>query len=195
MLDIRIHSRGPQGLINLAELLTLATQLECRRSEASVIDAGRGKCAPVTTLCKIESAAEIMPHANPFAVVVEDATLFADAEVLGELHPESLVLINSCQRVDELGESATLARMQNLVCVCVPANELGLQFTGRPQPHSALLGAFAALTGTLRLETVEQMFTRAFPGKLGKKHAAAAAAGYESVAREIAGHLVHEAAD
>ena len=56
----------------------------------------------------------------------------------------------------------------------VPATEFALKHIGRPVPNAALLGAFAALTQFVRLDSVERAVAQAFPGKIGAANITAA---------------------
>ena len=61
------------------------------------------------------------------------------------------------------------------------ASELALKHIGRPVPNAALLGAFAALTRFVRLDSVERAIEEAFPGKIGAANIAAAREAHEFV--------------
>jgi pyruvate ferredoxin oxidoreductase gamma subunit len=56
---------------------------------------------------------------------------------------------------------------------------------GRPLPNSTLLGAFAAMTGELRLASVLAAIRQKFAGKIGEANAAGAQAAYDLVAQSI----------
>jgi pyruvate ferredoxin oxidoreductase gamma subunit len=73
----------------------------------------------------------------------------------------------------------------------VPATEIALKHVGRPVPNAALLGAFAALTRFVRLDSVERAIEQAFPGKIGAANIAAARAAHEFV---LAQHHAESAA-
>jgi pyruvate ferredoxin oxidoreductase gamma subunit len=64
----------------------------------------------------------------------------------------------------------------------VPASELALKFIGRPLPNAALLGAFAALTGIVRLDSVATAIRQTFPGKVGEGNVAATTAAHDAIA-------------
>ena len=57
-----------------------------------------------------------------------------------------------------------------------------MKHIGRPLPNAALLGSFAALTGLVRIESVEAAIRHAFAGKIGDANVAAARASYEALA-------------
>jgi len=63
----------------------------------------------------------------------------------------------------------------------VPATELARTHLGRPLPNAALLGAFAALTGVVSLESVTEAIRRRFSGATGDGNVAAAIAAIDEV--------------
>ena len=65
--------------------------------------------------------------------------------------------------------------------VIVPATEIAMKHVGRPVPNAALLGALAALTRFVRLESVEHAIEQAFPGRIGAANIAAAREAHQFV--------------
>jgi pyruvate ferredoxin oxidoreductase gamma subunit len=63
----------------------------------------------------------------------------------------------------------------------VPATELARQHLGRPLPNAALLGAFAALTGIVAIESVAAAIREKFPPPVAEANIAAAQAAHDSV--------------
>ncbi len=63
----------------------------------------------------------------------------------------------------------------------VPATELALQHVGRPLPNAALLGGFCALTGLIKLTSIEEAIRKRFPAKVAQANIAAARAAADSV--------------
>ena len=61
--------------------------------------------------------------------------------------------------------SASASSTAAPACVTVPATELAREHLGRPLPNAALLGAFAALTGVVTLESRRRRDPRALPGR------------------------------
>jgi pyruvate ferredoxin oxidoreductase gamma subunit len=58
---------------------------------------------------------------------------------------------------------------------------LARTIVGRPLPNVALLGAFAALTGQLSLQSVLRTAAERFAGPLGQANGAAAAEAYRLI--------------
>jgi pyruvate ferredoxin oxidoreductase gamma subunit len=67
--------------------------------------------------------------------------------------------------------------------VALPALRFAMEHLGVPKPSAAMLGAYAAATGLITLEAVQQVFRTRYPGKVGDGNAAAAAAAFAFVER------------
>ncbi|MFC4119822.1 2-oxoacid:acceptor oxidoreductase family protein [Nonomuraea zeae] len=162
----RIHGRGGQGVVTAAELLSVAAFLEDRYAQAFPTFGSERTGAPVVSFCRISDRPIRLrePITEPDAVIVQDATLLRQIDVLAGLRPAGRVLINSTRPADELG----------VIGWTVPASEIALRHVGRPLPNAALLGAFCALTGVLSLESVHAAIRATFPGLVAARNVAAA---------------------
>lgn len=181
MFQVRIHGRGGQGVVTAAELLSLAAFAEGRRAQAFPTFGSERTGAPVISFCRIDER-QIRVHdpiAEPDAVIVQDPTLLHQVDVFGGLPPDGYVLVNTARSFDELGLGALVGRLRPERALAVPATELAREHLGRPLPNVPLLGAFAALTGAVSLESVVAAIGERFAGKVGEGNAAAARAAYE----------------
>jgi pyruvate ferredoxin oxidoreductase gamma subunit len=93
-------------------------------------------------------------------VIVQDVTLLGQIDVLGGLSPTGYVLLNTEQPLAELGLAAAERALPpgHLVRVSATATATAtataLAHVGRAVPNVPLLGAFAALTGLLSIDSV-----------------------------------------
>ncbi|MEU8245718.1 2-oxoacid:acceptor oxidoreductase family protein [Nonomuraea sp. NPDC048916] len=166
----RIHGRGGQGVVTAAELLSVAAFLEGRHAQAFPTFGSERTGAPVVSFCRISDRPIRVrePITEPHAVIVQDATLLRQIDVLSGLRPDGHVLINSTRTPEELGVS----------CWTIPASEIALRHVGRPLPNAVLLGGFCAVTGLLLLESVQAAIREAFPGPIAEANVAAAGEAY-----------------
>jgi pyruvate ferredoxin oxidoreductase gamma subunit len=169
--QIRIHGRGGQGVVTAAELLAMAAFAEGTWAQAFPSFGSERTGAPVAAFCRISDipVRTREPIAEPDCVIVQDATVSEHVDVLAGLRPVGCVLVNSAIPVI----LPTSARM-----LAVPATDLALRHIGRPVPNAALIGAFAGLTGLLRIGSVEAAIRTRFPGRLATGNIAAAEAAY-----------------
>lgn len=183
MFQVRIHGRGGQGVVTAAELLSVAAFLEGRHAQAFPSFGSERTGAPVVSFCRIDDKPIRLrePIGEPDAVIVQDPTLLKAMDVFQGLSPSGYALINTNRRLDDLhpgaASRAPAGRMR-----AVPASELALRHIGRPLPNAVLLGAFAALTGVVHLDSVLTAIRQAFPGPIAEANAAAAAAAHDLIA-------------
>ena len=96
-----------------------------------------------------------------------------------------MLLVNTNRSFADLHLDAIVAKLSRGHAVTVPATELALKHVGRPVPNAALLGAFAALTGVVRLELVAKAIREEFPGKVGDANVAAATEAHDAAAARV----------
>jgi len=180
MFQIRIHGRGGQGVVTAAELLSVAAFEEGRYAQAFPTFGSERTGAPVVSFCRIDERPIRIrePIVEPDALIVQDPTLLHQVDLFSGIGPDSFVLINTTRTFDGLGLAELSARFHLERLVTVPATELAREHVGRPLPNAALLGAFAALTGVVSLESVEAAIRGRFPEKVADGNAAAARAAY-----------------
>ncbi|MBU1398292.1 MAG: 2-oxoacid:acceptor oxidoreductase family protein [Pseudomonadota bacterium] len=170
MKEIRIHGRGGQGSLVLAQFMAIAALKDGKYGQAFPFLGGggerRGKAImafcrlsdrPIRLRCKI---------ANPDYVIVQDPTIINEVDVLGGLRPGGLLLINSDKTAEALGFDVSAIRV-----VTISADELARAILGKPIINTALLGTFAGVTKELSLDAVLSAVRSKFPGSLGEKNA------------------------
>ncbi|WP_053207635.1 2-oxoacid:acceptor oxidoreductase family protein [Jiangella muralis] len=179
MFQIRIHGRGGRGeVVTAAELRSMAALVEGRHTQASrAFGSGRAG-APVMAFCRIADVAirRNEPVMDPDALIVQDTTLLSEVDVFGGLKRNGYLLLNSELGLPELGQTEQARWHPPRHVAVVPASQLAMRHTGRPVPTAAMLGAFAALTGVVSLESV----VAAIRGRFGRLVEGSAAAATEA---------------
>jgi pyruvate ferredoxin oxidoreductase gamma subunit len=186
MFQVRIHGRGGQGVVTAAELLSVAAFTEGAYAQAFPSFGSERTGAPVVAFCRIDTK-EIRlrePIIEPDALIVQDPTLFKVIDVFQGLWPQGYLLVNTNKGFDDLHIAAQVAKIPAGHARALNATELAIKHVGRPLPNAALLGAFAALTGVVRLNSVTEAIRQAFPGKVGEANVAAATEAYQAAAAE-----------
>jgi len=180
-------------VVSAAEMLSVAAFLEGRYAQAFPSFGSERMGAPVMAFCRISDRPIRLrePVTEPDALIIQDPTLLHQAGLFEGLKPDGYVLINSARNLDELGIRSYVGDHT----VTVAATELALRFVGRPLPNGTLLGAFAAMTAELRLESVLAAIRQKFAGKIGEANAAAAKAAYELISRSDTREKIHVEAD
>ncbi len=180
-------------MVSAAEMLSIAAFLEGRYAQAFPSFGSERMGAPVMAFCRISDQPIRLrePVAQPDALIIQDPTLLHQSGLFDGLQPGGYVLINSSRCLDELGIGFVFQNLPPDHVVTVPATELALRYVGRPLPNSTLLGAFAAMTGALRIESVLAAIRQKFAGKIGEANATAAQAAYELISQGESREKIH----
>ena len=183
MFAVRIHGRGGQGVVTAAEMLSLAAFDEGRHAQAFPSFGSERTGAPVVSFCRIDDKPirTREPISRPDAVIVQDPTLLSDPSVASGVDAGTWLLINTTRTADELGLGDAFAVVPPDRVVSVPAWRIAREHLGRPLPNAVLLGAFAAMTGELHIESVEGAIRTTFRGEVAAANCAAARAAYDAV--------------
>jgi pyruvate ferredoxin oxidoreductase gamma subunit len=175
MIEIRIHGRGGQGSVTAAELLAVAAFDDGREAQAFPAFGVERRGAPVLAFCRIDSE-PIRTRSQiyePDYVIVQDPTLMDTVDVLAGVKPDGTVLINTEHAAADL-KLDTAARV-----VTFPATQIAMETLGRPIMNTAIMGAFAGISGAISFEAIERSIRHRFPGELGDKNVQAARKAYE----------------
>jgi pyruvate ferredoxin oxidoreductase gamma subunit len=186
MFEIRIHGRGGQGVVTAAEMLSIAAFLEGRYALAFPSFGSERTGAPVVAYCRLDDR-EIRlrePILAPDAVIIQDPTLLNQVDVFSGLVKGGYILINTTRSFEALGLTDFVKDYPPERLHTVPATEIALRRVGRPVPNAALLGAFAAATELISLESVGKAIREKFPAKIAEANILAAADAYSHVRRE-----------
>jgi pyruvate ferredoxin oxidoreductase gamma subunit len=166
--------------VTAAEILSLAAFSEGRHAQAFPSFGSERMGAPVMAFCRI-SAGPIRsrePVITPHALIIQDPTLLHQADLFSGLAEDGFVLVNSTHRFLDLGLDRPFRPDRSFT---VPATEIARKHTGRPVPNAALIGAFAAATRQLSIDSVLKAIRAKFAGKVGEANADAAQEAYGEI--------------
>ncbi|MDP7553684.1 MAG: 2-oxoacid:acceptor oxidoreductase family protein [Candidatus Thioglobus sp.] len=180
MFQVRIHGRGGQGVVSAAEILSVAAFIEGKHSQAVPSFGSERMGAPVVAFCRIDDKTIRLrePILEPDALIVQDPTLFSAIDVFAGLSENGYLLINSKRSIEELGIADAIHLPEDKVRL-VPATEIALKYIKRPLPNAVLLGALAAVTGVIKIDSVTEAIASKFPGKIGDVNIQAAESAYK----------------
>ena len=183
MFQIRLHGRGGQGVVTAAEMLALAGFMEGHKAQAFPSFGSERTGAPVVAFARLSSV-EIRlrePIQEPDVVLIQDRTLLESVPVFSGLQPEGYVLINSSRSPEELGLEDLIKQLPKGHVMSVPATNYALESLGRPLPGAGMLAGFAAITGSMKLESVQKAYAVKFAGRIAEANAEIARLAYEAV--------------
>jgi len=183
MKEIRIHGRGGQGSLVLAQFMAIAALEDGKYGQAFPYLGGGGerRGKPIVAFCRLsDSPIRIRSRINaPDYVIVQDATILGEIDVEEGLKPDGMVLINTERSVGDL-------KLKSPNVIAISAEQLARRILGRPIINTALLGTFAGVSGELSLQASLLAVQNKFPGDLGLKNARVVEESYRAFQKEAA---------
>lgn len=177
MRELRIHGRGGQGAVIASKILAIALFHEGKWVQSFPAFGVERRGAPVTAFLRV-AAAPIRLRCEigePDDLIVLDPTLMSAVDVTLGLKPNGTILINSPD------PAARYCKLQSHFDLCVVdasavaiANDLGSKT--QPIVNTAILGAFAAFTGLVSLDSICAAIAEEVPTRASANIAAARAA-------------------
>ena len=180
MKEISIHGRGGQGSLVLAQFLAIAALEDGQYGNAFPFLGGGGerRGKPIMAFCRLsERPIRIRSRVSEADyVIVQDATIIKEVDVLAGLKPGGLILVNTDMAATDLELKGK--------CKIHPfsAEEIARKILGRPIMNTALLGAFSAITKELSLEAVIKAVRKKFRGDLGERNVRVVQESYDVLA-------------
>ena len=183
MKEIRIHGRGGQGSVTAAELLSIAAFADGKFSQAFPAFGVERRGAPVQAFTRLnDMPIRIRSHIyDPDYVIVQDATLLQTVNVTSGLKDDGILLINTTESPDAFKDLGTKARI-----LTVDATKVAIEIIGRPIVNTVLLGAFAAATGEVNVDSIKAAVKDRFAGPVGEKNADAIQKAYDLIKESMA---------
>mgnify|MGYP000203282723 CR=1 FL=1 len=189
--EIRIHGRGGQGGVTLAELIARAAYKEGKWVQAFPYFGAERRGALVKAFARISDEPILVRSQiyNPGYIIVLDESLLDVANVTEGLKENGTIIINTTLRPEEVDISGYKIATVDATGIAL---ELGLLVAGLPVVNTAMAGAFAKATGEITIESVVEAIKEEWKGAVGEKNAKAAILAYERLSlmesvREVAG--------
>lgn len=182
MTEIRIHGRAGQGVLTTASLLAEAAVEEGKHVYASPDCPYSRGGSPLSVSMRIDQQ-PIRSRASvsaPDLVLVQDATLLKEEAVASGLKEKGMLLLNTTESALNVKASG-----QALV-VTVPAALLAEEALGKqesifPWTGTVLLGALAAASHVVSLESLQKVARHHFRGRAGETNAQAMEKGHHHI--------------
>jgi pyruvate ferredoxin oxidoreductase gamma subunit len=185
MVDVRIHGRGGQGVVTTAEVLALACFIEGRHAQALPSFGSERTGAPVAAFVRV-SDRPIRSHdpvEDPDVVVLQDATLLALPSVVAGLRPGGRLLVNTQRPLP----GAVLAATTGRTVTTVPASAIATRCVCRDVPGPAMLGALAAVTDVVLVDSVIAAVRDRLAGRSTAGNVAAVTEAFETALAAVGG--------
>jgi pyruvate ferredoxin oxidoreductase gamma subunit len=175
MREIRIHARAGQGAITTAVLLGQAYFLKGMYPYAFPHFGAARMGAPMNAFLRVDTKPVRLRSQiyEPDYVIVVDPTLMRGFNCLAGLKENGAAVINQGPDTEHLN-----AKLRKKIYV-IPANEIALKTIGRPLANTCLLGAYAAITAEIDLDTLLEAVKTRLSDKAQEGNIAAVKEGFE----------------
>lgn len=177
MKEIRIHGRGGQGAVMAARMLASAFVQEGKFIASFPMYGFERRGAPVVAFTRIDDKPirEKTQIYNPDCIIVIDPGLLTLPTLFTGLRPDSVFILNSDKKM-------TKQPNENLkIGGVVNATEIAVQEIGRDIPNTCLLGAFAAATEWLKLDSLLAVLPDYLRGDILQRNLKSTERGYKEV--------------
>jgi 2-oxoacid:acceptor oxidoreductase gamma subunit (pyruvate/2-ketoisovalerate family) len=166
MREIRIHGRGGQGAVVASKLLATALFREGKSVQSFPAFGVERRGAPVTAFLRVSDGPIYLrcEITSPDDLIVLDPTLIKAVDVAAGLKPGGSILINSEEDPDSYKQLAGSFKLA-VVDASAIARRHGLGSKTQPLVNTAILGAFAAYSGMVGLETILEAIRESVPIK------------------------------
>jgi 2-oxoacid:acceptor oxidoreductase gamma subunit (pyruvate/2-ketoisovalerate family) len=175
--EIRIHGRGGQGSVLAARMLASAFVAENKCVASFPMYGFERRGAPVQAFTRIDDKPirEKTQVYNPDCMMVIDPTLLKLPDIFSGLKPGGILIVNTSQPFEKKPDkNCTLAGVVN-------ATHIALEEIGRDIPNTCLLGAFAAATEWLKLESIISSLKDYFSGDILERNIRSTERGFREV--------------
>jgi 2-oxoacid:acceptor oxidoreductase gamma subunit (pyruvate/2-ketoisovalerate family) len=173
MLEIRFHGRGGQGTVVASKALAFAVAKEGKNVQTFPEYGVERRGAPVVAFTRIDSE-PIYIRSKIYApdhLVVLEPTLIGAIDVTEGLKPGGWIIINSEK------EAKDFPQFKEFKVATVDATSIALKHrlgsAAAPIVNTAILGAFAKITGFVGIEAVREAVHELSPVKKDENVAAA----------------------
>ncbi|MBC8466475.1 MAG: 2-oxoacid:acceptor oxidoreductase family protein [Deltaproteobacteria bacterium] len=189
MHEIVFYGRGGQGAVTAAQVLAEAAFLKGFYAQAFPKFGIERRGAPVNAFARISNepieSRGIIKSAD-FAIVTD--IMSVSPEVLfPSLKPSAAAILNSLLSTDELGGFKKKLQRSDVKIFAVDATEISEKVFGEtpiPITSIAMVGAFAAASALIDLDSIGEALATFFESKLAKKNLESASLAFENLRRE-----------
>ncbi len=177
MKEIRIHGRGGQGSVLAARMLASAFVAEGKCVASFPMYGFERRGAPVMAFTRVDDKPirEKTQVYTPDCMVVIDPTLLRLPTLFTGIKEEGVLIVNTPEPLSGKPD-------KNLkVAGVINATAIALEEIGRDIPNTCLMGALAATTGWVKLESLIASLGDYFEGKRLEQNKRSTERGYREV--------------
>jgi len=167
MIEVRIHGRGGQGAVTTGQILAIAAFNDGKHCQTFPFFGVERTGAPVQAFARIsEEPINLRSQVyNPDVVIVLEPSLLQAVNVTDGIKKDGKIIINTSKSPSELNLKG------DFDVHTVDATAIALDIFKKPIVNTAMLGAFAAVTRLVTIESLEKAIDEKFVKKKGKEMA------------------------
>ncbi len=170
MEQIRIHGRGGQGVVAMAEILAIAFHNNGQVAQAFPHFGVERSGAPIQSFVRISNQ-EISTREHvyePDFLIILDDSLIGRTDLFVGLKKGTKIIINSSLELNELArkinqESKIKVDIKNIFPV--EASEIALEIFGKNMVNTIMLGALTNIPGLIKIDSVKKAVQEKFSEK------------------------------
>ena len=178
MEEVKIFARAGQGAITTATILGESLFYEDKYAYAFPHFGAARMGAPMNAFVRFDDKPVRLRSQiyKPDYIVVIDPTLIESEKCFQDLKKGAIAIV-------AVREKTVVPEVAGVEIKTLPAEEIAMEIIGKPFANTVLVGAFAKVTGQIKLESVLKAVEGRFKSKpkILEKNLAAVKKGYESV--------------
>jgi len=162
MIEIKFRGRGGQGAVIASEILGKAFFLEGKYPQCFSLFGGERRGAPVVGFLRVDEQPILLKCQiyHPDQVIIFDFSLVDEREIVQELKPSGVILLNTNKEIDFFKELRKFK--MGLIDASSIARSMGVGDTF----NTAILGAYIRLTNLVKMETLIEAVKAMVPAKV-----------------------------
>jgi len=177
MKEIRLHGRGGQGAVSAADMIAVASVIDGKYGTSFPMYGAERRGAPVVSFVCIDEqlVRQKTQIYTPSCLIVLDPRQRTSPQTYEGLKPGGVLVLNFNKVLEEQPHPNVS------VAGVVDATKIALEEIGIPAFNTCMLGAFAAATGWVKLESILSALEKTFSGELLRKNIRSIQRGYHEV--------------
>jgi len=196
IVNIVIAGRGGQGMVTAGDLIARAAVQKGLHAMSMPSFGVERRGAPAKSFVRISDSPILLrcdvTHADILCMC--DASIWRYSDFLANVREHVLLIFNSPLSAEALenelksGKFPSTLKTTHYQVITTDATALAMEKIGRPVANTALMGAFAAATSLVSLDTVKSLIREHF-GPLGEANSELAEVTYNEIAGQRGGKL------
>jgi pyruvate ferredoxin oxidoreductase gamma subunit len=172
MMQIRIHGRGGQGVVSMAEILAIAFFNDGKQSQAFPSFGVERSGAPIQSFVRVsEDEISTREHVyNPDVLIILDFSLLGKADIFSGIKKDTKIIINSSLKeedvVNEIKKfSKSSLKIENKNVFSFDASKIALEVFGKNMVNTVMLGFLSDRPALLKKSSVKKAIIEKFSEK------------------------------